>query len=174
MALTRLLTLAALLLAMVMPASGYQISCEDADTWQQKKRCTCVRCYWYSTIKDRCKPPDGVCRDSHDRNEFNLKDFDDDKLEDECLLKMSPSMYFYCNDEKLIGSHEDCCDMDLLKAVFFVMILVVDFFLFQWWFNKFDMVITCLCPSLYDFLVFLKDELMEMVSSGEEEEEEDE
>lgn len=170
---TRLLALLAVFACTVGPAQGGLVECSKADTWQQKKRCMCTRCPWYTSVLDTCVPPDGVCRDGHSNREFGLKSFDDDKLESECEEKMAPSMHYYCTDEGLIDNSDECCSINFARVSLFLLVLAIDFFLFQWWFNKFDVVITCLCPSLYDFALFIKDEIMSAISSGEDAEEED-
>lgn len=173
---TRLLVLLVALVSMMGAAQGELVECAKANTWQQRKRCMCTRCPWYSTVTDKCLPPDGVCRDGDSAREFALReDFDDDKIEEECELKMAPSMHYYCTDEDLIDNTDECCSIDLGRVALFFLVLIIDFFLFQWWFNKFDLVITCLCPSLFECAMFIKDEIMDAISSGEgEEEEEDE
>lgn len=89
------------------------------------------------------------------------------------LTGAESGMYYYCDtkpkrSDSYSGDNASslCCEIDGNKILMLIVLCALDFLLFAWWFNKFDIFITCLCPSLVQLAVMFQDEIMEALGSG--------
>ena len=82
-------------------------------------------------------------------------------------------MFGYCRRNDLIDNYEECCKLDWgFRIPLIFLILIIDFFLFNWWFNRFKFLLKCLLPTIADIVQEAVRYILE--SGGEEEEEEEE
>ena len=62
-------------------------------------------------------------------------------------------MFGYCTRNELINNYDDCCKFDWEFRIPLILgILIIDFFLFNWWFNRFKFLLQCLVPTIAEIV----------------------
>jgi hypothetical protein len=62
-------------------------------------------------------------------------------------------MFGYCTRGNLINNYDKCCKFDWgFRIPLIFAILIIDFALFNWWFNRFQFLLQCLVPTIQEIV----------------------